>query len=60
MSTDGPYIVDPLTYPLHPDNVDATKCGHTTQEPHYCVHDWRVHWGNVEKTGEEGEGVAEE
>lgn len=31
--------------------VDAEKCAHNTTDPHHCVHDWRVTWGNVEKTG---------
>lgn len=52
MSTDGPHDVSP-DYEFHPDNVDASKCGHTTQEPHNCVHDWRVYWGNVPRTEEE-------
>jgi hypothetical protein len=51
VSTDGPYTVSP-DYEYAPWNVDATKCSHTTDGPHNCVHDWRVHWGNVEKTGE--------
>lgn len=33
--------------------VDTSKCGHTTAEPHHCVHDWRVEWGNVERTVDE-------
>lgn len=35
--------------------VDTDKCSHTTDGPHYCVHDWRANpdgWGNVERTGE--------
>lgn len=31
--------------------VDATQCSHTTQGEHQCVHDWRIHWGNVAQTG---------
>lgn len=48
--------------------VDASKCDHTTEGEHHCVHDWRVagpvgaknldgsapqFWGNVERTGDD-------
>lgn len=51
MSTDGPYVVN-LSYEFHPDNVNVKDCGHTTSEPHECVHDWRVTWGNLDRTVE--------
>ncbi|MDP7733644.1 hypothetical protein [Mycobacterium paragordonae] len=41
-----PIIVGPYT-------VDATKCSHTTDGEHQCIHDWRITWGNVERTGDE-------
>ena len=31
--------------------VDTDKCGDTTGKPHSCIHDWRIHWGNVDRTG---------
>lgn len=48
----GPIVVGYMT-------VDTSKCGHTTDTPHFCVHDWRANpaapggvdgWGNVERT----------
>lgn len=49
----GPIIVGPYT-------VDANKCSHTTDGPHFCVHDWRIngsepgaYFGNVDRTGED-------
>lgn len=30
--------------------VDATTCAHTTDGVHHCIHDWRIHWGNVDRT----------
>lgn len=30
--------------------VDARKCSNTTDGPHFCVHDWRIEFGNVERT----------
>lgn len=32
--------------------VDASKCPHNTDEQHTCIHDGRIVWGNVEKTGD--------
>lgn len=32
--------------------VDPSKCDHNegaTLEDCHCYHDWRIHWGNVEK-----------
>jgi hypothetical protein len=35
-----------------PPEVDRTYCEHENgQRESHCVHDWRIHWGNVEKTG---------
>lgn len=29
-----------------PIEVDHTQC---TEDNHVCVHDWRIHWGNLER-----------
>ena len=34
----GPYV------------VDASTCDDTTDGEHHCVHDWRIEWGNVQRT----------
>ncbi|AGK87949.1 head-tail connector protein [Mycobacterium phage Severus] len=45
----------PAPYPpdapaVRPENVDVEKCDHEFGVC-YCVHDWRIHWGNVERGG---------
>lgn len=34
-----------------PYTVDASTCSHNTAGEHHCTHDWRIEFGNVEKTG---------
>ncbi|ASW31579.1 head-to-tail connector protein [Mycobacterium phage StepMih] len=32
--------------------IDASKCvedEETGESEHHCVHDWRIHWGNVDR-----------
>jgi hypothetical protein len=45
------------TYPFDylqgvlPEEVDRKLCEHEVDPPEsHCVHDWRIEWGNVEKT----------
>ncbi|AEJ92012.1 hypothetical protein SEA_TNGUYEN7_18 [Mycobacterium phage TNguyen7] len=40
-----------MTYPQYgPDNVDVTQCHDNDESPeHFCIHDWRIHWGNVDR-----------
>ncbi|QXN72986.1 hypothetical protein SEA_PHILLIS_15 [Mycobacterium phage Phillis] len=39
-------------YP-RPEEANTKDC---TDESHFCVHDWRIFWGNVDRqvTGEGG------
>ena len=33
-----------------PDNVNVNECGGPSGDDvheHHCIHDWRIHWGNV-------------
>lgn len=34
----------------HAYTVDATTCAHTTEGVHHCIHDWRITWGNMDRT----------
>ncbi|ASZ75451.1 head-tail connector protein [Mycobacterium phage Kimona] len=45
----GPYP-DDFTLAVNPEDVDPSKCDHELGIC-YCVHDWRIHWGNVERRG---------
>ncbi|BBX09494.1 hypothetical protein MAIC_42970 [Mycolicibacterium aichiense] len=42
----------PIVYPpgfivaVRPDEVDRSLCDHELGIC-YCVHDWRIHWGNL-------------
>lgn len=36
----------PDDYPHKPDDIH-NRC---TPGNHRCVHDWRIHWGNVKRT----------
>ncbi|AOT25521.1 head-to-tail connector protein [Mycobacterium phage Margo] len=40
-----------MTQPQYsPDNVDVRRCHDNDEHPeHHCVHDWRIHWGNVDR-----------
>jgi len=31
-----------------PNEVSTENC---TDDHHECVHDWRIYWGNVDRTG---------
>lgn len=36
---------------VQPDEVNPNLCYHESDDPVcFCVHDWRIHWGNVSKT----------
>ena len=56
--TDNPSEKQPAsTYPFDfdaaalPQNVDANQCEHDPPHPvGQCVHDWRIHWGELDKT----------
>ncbi|AYD87050.1 hypothetical protein SEA_NICOLETERA_23 [Mycobacterium phage NicoleTera] len=45
----------PIIYPadtpaVTPDEVDKSLCDHDADPPIcYCVHDWRINWGNVSR-----------
>ena len=45
----------PIVYPagtpaVTPDEVNAFNCDHEADPPIcYCVHDWRINWGNTEQ-----------
>ncbi|QDP44605.1 hypothetical protein SEA_NOTHINGSPECIAL_21 [Mycobacterium phage NothingSpecial] len=46
----------PIRYPLGwtqavtPDQVDNSLCDHEADPPVcFCVHDWRIEWGNVSR-----------
>ncbi|AER48309.1 hypothetical protein BILLKNUCKLES_18 [Mycobacterium phage BillKnuckles] len=36
-----------MTYYPRPEEVSTLRC---TDDEHECVHDWRILWGNVERT----------
>ncbi|AUV61978.1 head-tail connector protein [Mycobacterium phage SWU2] len=45
----GPYP-DEFTKAVRPEHVDPLKCDHEVGIC-FCVHDWRIDWGNVPKGG---------
>ena len=54
--TGSPRYAAPIIYPVGftqavlPDEVDASLCDHQADPPIcFCVHDWRIEWGNVSR-----------
>lgn len=46
----APIIYPPFTSAVTPDAVDNSRCDHEADPPIcYCVHDWRINWGNVSR-----------
>lgn len=45
----------PLPYPddfteaVRPEHVNTAKCDHENGIC-FCVHDWRIHWGNLPRS----------
>lgn len=46
----------PIIYPagpiiaVTPDEVDQSLCDHSAKPPVcFCIHDWRIEWGNVSR-----------
>lgn len=31
------------------EDVNTARCGETSESEHHCTHDWRIHWGNLER-----------
>ncbi|QFP95685.1 hypothetical protein SEA_SHYGU2_18 [Mycobacterium phage Shygu2] len=56
MSADPSDRQPPIPYPIdfglavRPEHVDVSKCDHEFGVC-FCVHDWRIHWGNLERKG---------
>lgn len=45
----APYPAD-FDQAVKPDEVAPYNCDHDASDPTcLCVHDWRIHWGNVPK-----------
>ncbi|AEJ94505.1 hypothetical protein PBI_ACHEBE_18 [Mycobacterium phage Achebe] len=56
MSADPSDRHPPIPYPIdfglavRPEHVDVSKCDHEFGVC-FCVHDWRIHWGNLDRSG---------
>ena len=39
------------TQAVKPPKINVSKCDHDADPPIcYCVHDWRIHWGNLPRS----------